>query len=162
MVEAFKQVHDSHPHTRLLMVGDGDERQILEQLVQKHNLADSVIFTGYQSDTANYMAVIDLYLLTSFSEGTSMTLLEAMANETCSKVTAVGGNVELIEHLANGVVVESGDTNALAHWMTKLADDPDHRHKLGEQARLTYEQKFSVDQMAAHYTATYDEVTRKK
>ena len=162
MIDAFKQVHDNHPHTRLLMVGDGDERQMLEQLVEKHNLTDSVIFTGYQSDTASYMAVIDLYLLTSFSEGTSMTLLEAMANETCSIVTAVGGNVELIEHLANGVVVDSGDTNTLAQWMSKLANDPGHRKKLGEQARLTYEQKFSVEQMAAHYAATYDQVSRKR
>lgn len=158
MIEGFSNVHQKNPHTKLLMVGDGDERKSLEELVQKFAISDSVIFTGYQSDTAKYMAIIDLYLLTSFSEGTSMTLLEAMANGTCSIVTAVGGNVELIEDQKNGVVVASGDTAALAEWMSKLTDAPQQRRQFGEQAKRTYEQKFSVTTMADQYATTYEEV----
>ncbi len=161
MIEGFSRVHKTHPETKLLMVGDGDERESLEKLVEEHELGSSVIFTGYQTDTSRYMSAIDLYLLTSFSEGTSMTLLEAMSNGTCSIVTAVGGNIELIEHLKNGVVVDSGDTDSLSDWMARLAEDPQHRRRLGSKAIATFESKFSVATMVDQYSRTYDQLVKK-
>ena len=158
MIEGFARAHHANPKTKLLMVGDGDERVALEQLVDHLKLRDSVIFTGYQSDTSKYMSVIDLYLLTSFSEGTSMTLLEAMSNGRCSIVTAVGGNVELVDHLVNGVVVASEDTDDLADWMVRLANDSQERNRLGSEAKVTFDRKFSVTTMVDQYAKTYDQL----
>ena len=158
MIEGFSRVHKTNPKSRLLLVGDGEKRAELEQLVDQLNLRDSVIFTGYQSETSKYMSIIDLYLLTSFSEGTSMTLLEAMSNATCSIVTAVGGNIELIEHLISGVVVDSGDTESLADWMVGLAEDAEERRRLGGQAKAVFDSKFSVSTMVDQYAKTYDQL----
>ena len=158
MIEGFSRVHKKNPKSKLLLVGDGEKRAELEQLVDQLNLRDSVIFTGYQSETSKYMSIIDLYLLTSFSEGTSMTLLEAMSNATCSIVTAVGGNIELIEHLISGVVVDSGDTESLADWMVGLAEDAEERRRLGGQAKAVFDSKFSVSTMVDQYAKTYDQL----
>lgn len=155
MIEGFRAVHEQMPDTMLLMVGDGDEREELEATVEKAGLQDNVVFTGYQSDTARYMSVIDVYLLTSYSEGTSMTLLEAMATCKPPIVTAVGGNVEIVEHQKNGLVIESGDTNALAKHMAELVTDEQQRSRLGAAARQEYEARFSVSSMTEHYQSVY-------
>ncbi len=156
MINAFRAVQDKVPDVMLLMVGDGDERDDLEAQVAEAGLQDKVIFTGYQSDTARFMSVIDIYLLTSFSEGTSMTLLEAMANKTTPIVTAVGGNVEIVTHQENGLVVGSGDTDSLVSSMCELACDPDQRAVLGAAAREVYEKRFSVSSMTTQYESLYE------
>lgn len=104
------------------------------------------------------MSLIDVYLLTSFSEGTSMVLLEAMSTGTCSIVTNVGGNSEIIEHDVNGMIVESGDTDSLVHWMRELDIDKATRQRLGEAAITVFNERFSVETMSARYEASYDRV----
>jgi len=158
MIESFAEIHRGNENTTLLLVGDGDERAKLEQLVKQSGLSDAVVFTGYQEDTASFMAVMDIYLLTSFSEGTSMVLLEAMSTGTCSIVTAVGGNVEIIEHDVTGLIVESEDVPALSRCMKQLAEDPALRTRLGDAATAVFNKRFSVATMSNRYSETYDRV----
>jgi glycosyltransferase involved in cell wall biosynthesis len=158
MIESFAQVHRELPETTLLLVGDGAERQKLEQLVAERGLTDAVVFTGYQEDTATFMSMIDVYLLTSFSEGTSMVLLEAMSTGTASIVTSVGGNVEIIEHEHNGLVVESDDIAGCTQSMMRLASDSDLRKALGAAALTVFNQRFSVSTMSSRYSETYERV----
>lgn len=158
MINAFKEVHGKNANTRLLLVGDGDERSMLENLAREAGVEDSVIFTGFQQETAKLMSLIDIYLLTSFSEGTSMTLLEAMSSGTCSIVTGVGGNVELIEHESSGVIVESEDTPALASWMSVLATDQEKCRALGDEAAKVFNENFSITTMIDGYSRTYENV----
>lgn len=161
MVKAFAEVYNQHPNARLLLVGDGDQRPIIEQLVVELNLGQAVIFTGFQTDTRKYMSMIDVYILSSFSEGTSMTLLEAMSFSTCCIVTAVGGNVELIQNEENGLVVESDNTQQLSDNMLQLIDDESKRHRLGAQAKQTFEEKFALNQMIQSYRDIYLMITGK-
>jgi len=155
MINAFAQVFKNNPHTRLLLVGDGDQRPAMEKLVSELELNNAVVFTGFQTDTAKYMSLIDVYVLSSFSEGTSMTLLEAMSFSTCCIVTAVGGNVEIIVHQQNGYIVESDNTLQLAETMQRLADDDKARHQMGAEAKKTFDQKFDLNQMVQKYKEIY-------
>lgn len=158
MIKSFRSVSTTYPGARLLLVGDGDERHYLEALVEEYNLQDKVIFTGYQHNTLPYMSVIDIYLMTSFSEGTSMTLLEALSMGICSIVTGVGGNIEIVEHEVSGVVVESADVAGLADWMLKLAADPAKRQLLGEGGKRVFAGRFSVDKMIEKYSDIYQRI----
>lgn len=160
MIEGFSEAKKVHGNTKLLLVGDGGERDKLEALVAELGLQDEVIFSGYQKDTVKYMSVIDIYLLTSYSEGTSMTLLEALSMGVCSIVTKVGGNVEIVEHQENGVVVDSEDVAGLSDWMIKLSGDSDQRSKLGEAGRKVFNEKFSIGKMIAQYSALYTRILR--
>lgn len=158
MIDAFDIVHRSNPASTLLLVGDGAERDRLEIQVKRLGLTDSVIFTGYRTDTSSLMSIMDVYLLSSYSEGTSMVLLEAMSTGTCSIVTRVGGNIEIIEHKSNGIVVESEDVNSLAAWMEQLAGDAELRRRLGKNGMNDFEDRFSVATMSTRYVETYDRV----
>lgn len=158
MIEGFREANKANPRTRLLLVGDGDERQNLESLVDQYQLGDAVIFTGYQQDTAKYMSVIDIYLLTSYSEGTSMTLLEALSMGVCSIVTRVGGNAEIIEHQVNGIIVDSEDVVDLSAWMIKLGNDSEHRSSLALDGKSVFAEKFSVETMTSQYTEIYQRI----
>ena len=158
MIEAFSQVYRDNNHARLLMVGDGEERQQLEQLVAQLGIQDAVIFTGFQTDTATYMSLIDVYVLSSFSEGTSMTLLEAMSMSTCCVVTNVGGNVEIITDQSDGFIVESDDVPALSDTMKLLLNDSDLQYRTGNLAKDTFDQKFDLNQMIQRYRQTYLQV----
>lgn len=158
MIEAFRELKKVHDNARLLLVGDGGEREKLEAMVEEYDLGNEVIFTGYQKDTAKYMSVIDVYLLTSYSEGTSMTLLEALSMGVCSIVTAVGGNVEIVEHNVNGIVVKSEDVADLSAWMIKLSKDTEQRKKLGDAGKGIFNEKFSIEKMTARYSDIYTRI----
>ncbi len=155
MIKAFATVHAEHNDARLLLVGDGDEKTATEQLVDDLQINNAVIFTGFQTDTKKYMSLIDVYLLSSFSEGTSMTLLEAMSFSTCCVVTAVGGNVEIIEDQKNGFVVESDNTDQLAATLLSLVNNDDLRQQMGIAAKKTFDTKFDLKQMIQSYKSIY-------
>ncbi len=159
MVRAFAKVYEAHPDARLLLVGDGDQKIAIEELVKELKVEQAVIFTGFQTDTQKYMSLIDVYILSSFSEGTSMTLLEAMSFSTCCIVTAVGGNTELIQDQINGKVVESDNTVQLAETMLQLTTDKATRMRLGENAKKTFDNKFALNQMIQSYKEVYLKIT---
>lgn len=161
MVKAFATVYNQHPNARLLLVGDGDQKPDIEQLVDELNLTQAVVFTGFQTDTRKFMSMIDVYILSSFSEGTSMTLLEAMSFATCCVVTAVGGNIELIQNDINGIVVESDNTPQLSEALLRLVNDTGSRHRLGEEAKKTFEEKFALNHMIQSYQEVYLKITSK-
>jgi len=91
MIKALHSLHATHPNTLLILAGDGPERGALEALAVELGIEDSVLFPGFVSDIGSYLDLIDIFLLTSFSEGASMTLLEAMAYAKPIVATAVGG-----------------------------------------------------------------------
>ena len=96
MLNAFSVVLEQQPNSTLIIVGDGDERTNIETCINQLNIASNVILTGYQTKPQNYLALMDVYLLSSLSEGTSMTLLEAMSLSKPCVVTNAGGNPEII------------------------------------------------------------------
>ncbi len=155
MINAFSKVYKDNSHARLLLVGDGDERSAAETLVASLDLDKAVIFTGFQTDTKKYMSMIDVYVLSSFSEGTSMTLLEAMSFSTCCIVTAVGGNVEIIKNKENGFIVESDNATELANTMQLLLSNRELRQQMGKAAKVTFDNKFALNQMIQSYKNIY-------
>ena len=158
MIDAFAELIETHPRCRLLLVGDGPERAALESQVDRLGVTEQVIFAGYQSPPDAWLAVIDHFLLTSFSEGTSMTLLEAMAARKACVVTHVGGNPELVTDRHDGLLIDSDDRPALLGAMRALLDEPDLADRLGTAARDTYQARFRIEHMIAGYDAVYQSI----
>lgn len=156
MVKALKVLLEKDIPVRLLLVGDGPERSALEKMVSDMGLTEKVIFTGFINEPANYLASMDVFLLTSYTEGTSMTLLEAMSLEIPSVVTAVGGNVEIIEDKITGLLIPSDDADALVSAIEQLYRQPELRKSLAQSARLAFEQRFSSQEMVRCYQAEYE------
>ncbi|WP_395344615.1 glycosyltransferase [Ningiella sp. W23] len=155
MLEGLHLALQTGVKAHFLLVGDGEHRQTIEQKIEALNLDGHVTMTGYISAPFDYLHAMDVFLLTSFSEGTSMTLLEAMRDAKPCIVTDVGGNPEVIEHDYNGIVIPSGDSKKLANAIGKLAVNEDIREGMGKKAIQLFRKKFSASQMNIAFGEIY-------
>ena len=109
----------------LLLVGDGDDRERLEQRAHDLGLARSCLLVGYQEDVAPWYAICDAVVLTSVSEGTPVTIIEALAAGRPVVATRVGGVPDVVDEGETGFLVRPHDTHALAERLEILARDPE-------------------------------------
>ncbi|EED33946.1 glycosyl transferase, group 1 [gamma proteobacterium NOR5-3] len=152
MLEAFRIVLNARPDARLLLVGDGEERARIEEKIKALELSDAVVMPGYLTDPTAWLELMNVYLLSSFSEGTSMTLLEAMSLGKPCVVTAVGGNPEIVKDQITGSVVESDNAPAFANAiLTQLTATPDQAAKIKQR----FNELFTQRAMAEHYAKLY-------
>ena len=161
MIKAFKLALDQLEDGRLLIVGDGPEREYLEGLAKDLGIDDRVIFTGFITAPQDYLATMDLFLLSSHTEGTSMTLLEAMSLGIPSVVTDVGGNPEIVVHGKTGIVTTPGDEVAFADAMVTLGQDEEAYRSMAAESKQLFESRFSVERMVENYGQLYEDARVK-
>jgi glycosyltransferase involved in cell wall biosynthesis len=116
---------------KLILIGDGDEREALERLCHSLNLGSAVSFLGARTDVPRLLQAADGFALSSLSEGLPMVLLEAMAAHVPCVATAVGGIPELFAGNA-GFLVPPGDPMLLAGSLLELASDPMRMQQISE------------------------------
>jgi glycosyltransferase involved in cell wall biosynthesis len=155
MFRAFQQVLNQYSDIALILVGDGEERQSLEELVDNLGIRNHVIFTGYISRPQHYLDCMDIFLLPSFSEGTSMTLLEAMSLSKPCVVTNAGGNPEIIKHKVNGLVTGNDNTKEFAEGILKLILEGGTYRTMQTNAKQRFDKLFSASLMAEQYSTIY-------
>src|SRR5664279_86754 len=114
---------DAAAQFRVVIVGDGPERTMLESRLQELGLGDRVLLVGQQRDVRPYYAIADILVLPSHSEGSPNVLLEAMAAGVPIVATAVGGTVELVCDEKTALLVPSRDPKALSQAMGRLLQD---------------------------------------
>ncbi len=142
----------------LLLVGDGDDRERLEQRAHELGLARFCLFLGYQEDVAPWYAVCDAVVLTSASEGTPVTIIEALAAGRAVVATRVGGVPDVVDDGESGFLVPAGDTNALADRLETLARDPGRRAEMGETGRRRVLRRYAVERLVDDVDALYREL----
>jgi len=156
LIRAMRTVVDAYPDVQLDIVGDGPERASLEELTKELILDASVIFHGFRRDIPEVLSFIDIFVLSSISEGTSITLLEAMAAGKPVVVTNVGGNPAIIEDGVNGFLMPSQDPELMADAIIRLIIERETRRKMGEANIRKVEQQFSIHAMARQYEDCYE------
>ncbi|HEX5582107.1 glycosyltransferase family 4 protein [Gaiella sp.] len=142
----------------LLLVGDGDDRVRLEQRAHDLGLARSCLFAGYQEDVAPWYAICDVVVLTSASEGTPVTIIEALAAARPVVATRVGGVPDVVDEGETGFLVRPRDTHALAERLEILARDPERRFAMGEAGRQRMLERYAVDRLVSDVDALYREL----
>lgn len=160
MIRALHDMAESSPTVFLLLVGDGPARNDLEELVEQLGLESRVIFTGFQKHPGSYLAAMDVFLLTSDTEGTSMTLLESMSLAKPCVATAVGGNPEIVTQNETGFLVEAGDSQGLAEKLELLRTQPLVRQTMAEAAHQRFLSSFSIEKMVKAYQSLYEPMDR--
>src|ERR1700722_4664710 len=152
---AVKQGSDLH----VVLVGDGPQRPPLEQLLQTMpTLRSRIAFAGRTFEVAQWLRGFDIFALPSVFEGTSNTLLEAMASGLPVVATRVGGNIELFEEDKSGLFFEVHDFKGLAAHLVRLAASPRLRQTFGSAARSHVEEVFPLEKMISNYSAMYAEL----
>lgn len=161
MFRAFKQVLKQYSDILLILVGDGDERQNLETLADNLDIRKHVIFTGYISRPQHYLDCMDIFLLSSLSEGTSMTLLEAMSLSKPCIVTDAGGNSEIIDHNYNGLVTPNDQASTFADAINQLLSKENELKNMQHNANSRYQQHFNIALMAKEYQSLYNRLIQQ-
>ena len=155
MLNAFALVLKEHPNTVLIIVGDGEERTNIENKVIQLNIQDKVILPGYDPQPQHYLALMDIFLLSSLSEGTSMTLLEAMSLGKPCVVTDAGGNPEIIEHQYNGLVTANNNANEFSHALKILLKNIECHSDMSSNALKKFNSMFVSHMMSSCYQERY-------
>lgn len=159
-IRAIRRVAAQRANARLVLVGEGPERETIEAEIKRRGVQPHVRLLGLRSDVADLLHASDLFLLTSISEGIPVTLIEAMAAGLPIVSTDVGGVTEVVDRGATGLLAPSGDDAALAEAIFRLADDPGLCRQMGQCARERARAVFSESQMHAGYAAIYEELLR--
>ncbi len=158
LIEAFRQMTHPAKDLKLFIVGEGPESEKLKYLVERHGLGSRVIFTGLIADIENIYPVFDIFVLSSLTEGTPLTILEAMAAEVPVIATAVGAVPQMIEDGRTGLLVEPDDATALAEKIQALMNDPGLQDALRRSALEHIKRNYSLARMCAEYRKIYEEV----
>jgi L-malate glycosyltransferase len=146
LLRAFRMLSIRNPHVRLLLIGDGPQRQSFSALSQDLSISDKVHFLGETNPLPYYQHVIDVNVLASRSDAFPLSLLEAAACGLPNIGSAVDGIGEAISDSENGFLFEVGKQEILAQKMSLLAGEPTLRAELGQRARRTAMQRFSSEQ----------------
>jgi glycosyltransferase involved in cell wall biosynthesis len=126
------------------LVGDGPDREPLEQLAHDLHIARSCFFVGYQTDVAGYYRLFDAFFLPSVNEGTPVSAIEALASGTPVVANRVGGVPDVVRDGLDGYLVEPGDTEGAADRLASLAGDTTLREQMGESGRARVRDHYSV------------------
>lgn len=154
LILAAPEVLRRHPNVYFIIVGRGDQ-SALRQLAHEQGVGERVIFTGVRRDITNVLASLDVYIMTSLSEGISLALLEAMAMARPVIATNVGGNPEIINSPDAGLLFSAGDHIVLARSIIELLSDSSRRKALGHVARERVRHAYSLSRTIARYEQLY-------
>jgi glycosyltransferase involved in cell wall biosynthesis len=163
LIAAFADVHAQLPESRLLLVGDGDERAAVEAQVAARGLRGAVAFGGWRDDLSALYREIDVLVLTSLNEGTPVAVIEAMAAALPVVATDVGGVADVVEDGVTGVLVPSGSVAELAAAMLRLGRSREERARLGLSGREFVRARYSAQRLVADVARLYRaELERKR
>lgn len=155
-VAMAQRVCARHPETEFVFVGDGPLRQRLEFQIIAHGLANRVKLAGWRRDTAELLALADVFVMTSLWEGLPRALVEALKSGVPAVCYAADGVVDVLEDGANGYVVAPRDVNALADRVCSLLEDDAKRRELGRRAAASIGPEFDIDLMVRAQERLYD------
>lgn len=153
IIEALSRVNLDF---NLLFLGDGPERANLQKLVKKLKMKEKVKFLGWRRDVSNILNASDIFVLSSYTEGLSLSLMEAMYMKKVCVVSNIKPNRVLINK-NNGFFFSPDDYHTLSKILYGLIKYRSKWSRLGSAARKTIEAKFSIIQMIKCYENIYEE-----
>lgn len=159
LLEAFARLAD--PSALLLIVGDGPQRQNLEQEIARLNLSGRVLMPGNQRDVIPWLHAMDVFALPSYAnEGVPQALMQAMACGLPVISTPIGSITEAVQDGVSGRIVPARDVEQLQQAIQALLQDPERRAAFGAAARKTAIEKFGVDAMLDKMEAIFNQAAR--
>ena len=158
LLEAVYPIVRENEQVKIIIIGDGLKADELKQFVEARHLTDRVIFTGIMHDTVSAYSAMDIFILSSLTEGVPLTVLESMASKLPVIATRVGGIPEIMNNGETGLLVESQDVETLRIRVHELIDDKKLRQTLVDAAYEFVRDHYSLTKMCEAYQKVYEEV----
>lgn len=151
-VETLRQIR---PQLRLVIVGDGPERERLENFARDVGVSDHTRFLGHRSDVSRWLELFDVFCLASSFEGMSNSLMEAMSMGKPVLASDIPANRELVVQGETGFLPKLADTVGFMQFLRRLIDEPGLAEKFGQAGHRRIQRFFSVDRMVNAYADVY-------
>jgi L-malate glycosyltransferase len=159
VIYVFQKVYEKIP-CKLLLIGDGPERQYLEELCRQIGLCHEIRFLGKQDAVEELLAIADLFIIPSANESFGLAALEAMACEVPVISSNVGGLPEVNIHGQTGYLCDIGDIDSMANYAIELLSNDEKLQQFRKNA-LEQAQRFDIENILPHYEAYYEEILAK-
>jgi glycosyltransferase involved in cell wall biosynthesis len=161
LIRAASMLINMEVPIKVLILGEGPQRSELEDLVEKMNIRDKVTFAGFQEHIEGWLPALDIFVLPSLTEGTPMSLLEAMACGLPVVASAVGGIPQVIESGKNGMLVSPAKPEEIKNAIQQLYKNKDMRLAVSEAARETIRLNYNVEDWTSKIEAEYLKIKKK-
>lgn len=155
-LRAARQVHHSNPDAAFCLAGEGELLEALREQSAQLGLAEHIFFPGRCERVADLLAVSDVGVLSSASEGFSNAIIEYMAAALPVVATDVGGAREAVVEGETGFLIPAGDAELLASRVKELLNDSAQARSMGKRARCIVEEKFSTAALFERTQLLYD------
>jgi L-malate glycosyltransferase len=162
LIAAAPAIAREFPHTRFVLVGDGEQRQDFEQKVAQLGLGENFSFLGRRDDVPRILECCDIAVLPSRAEGFPNAVLEYLAAGLPTIASRVGGNAEIVEDGKTGLLVPPENSDALAEGLLRLMRDPDFAAAMGKRGREYVASHFSFERMIENTDQLYTELLRAR
>lgn len=150
LIKSFKEISVKENNVKLLLVGNGQLRNELEEVVKNLHLNDKVIFTGFVSDVSIPLHFTSVYAHISLQEGLPLALLEAMSASVPVVASRTGGIPEVITDEENGLLVNS-EISSISEAIIKLLKDDTFREALGDKGKADVDDRFTWNKTAKQF-----------
>jgi len=162
VIKAIKIVKDSCHNVKLIIVGDGPYRQILEKLVSELKLKDSVEFKGYvsTSEKIKQIATSQALVFPSLCEGFGLVILESFAHRKPVLVSDIRPLSNIVSHKKTGFVISACDEKEWANGILAIIKDPEKSKKMGLLGRKTLEEQYNITKMKDRILQMYNDVLK--
>jgi glycosyltransferase involved in cell wall biosynthesis len=158
LLPLVSRVRAEVPGLRLLLFGQGPERERFERDVHAAGLDQTIVFCGFEPDWPELLPGLDLLLHPARREGLGVVVLEAMSAGVPVVASAAGGIVDVIDPGVDGELLLPGDVSAWTRTVVSLLRDSGARERLATAARKKVESDYTIEAMADRYIALYDAV----
>lgn len=165
-IKSAHYVHANSDKTKFIIVGDitGSQfqyYQTLQYLIKSLNMKENIIFTGKRTDIPELLSMLDVFVLSSISEGTPLAILEAMAMEKAIVTTDVGAVSEQVVNGETGIIVSPKNPEILGKAITRLLENPKERIDMGIKGRQRAIEEFSLNKCAEKHKKLYIDLFMK-
>ncbi|UQN09562.1 glycosyltransferase family 4 protein [Deinococcus sp. QL22] len=162
LVAAFHHLHQMYPQARLLLVGDFETGDPVDDTT-RHQIetTDTIISAGYASDVVPYYGLIDVLVLPTYREGFPTVALEGAALGLPLITTDATGARDAVQEQVTGLRVAVGDVDDLARAMKRLAHDEPLRRRLGQQGKAWVQQDFAQERLWQEWDTLYQQLLAK-
>jgi L-malate glycosyltransferase len=164
LVKAIPNVIKNNANVHFLIIGEGTQKSYLQKLAQSLNVQKHSIFLGKipNTEVGKFLANSNIYVSTSLSDSTSVSLLEAMASQLPVVVTDINGNREWVKNGENGFVIPKSDPELLAEKITLLLKDKSTAERFGVRNREIVEERANYDKEMDRVEDIYKQITNQK
>jgi glycosyltransferase involved in cell wall biosynthesis len=141
---------------RVLIAGEGPEKEPLRELARHAGVADRVMLIGFRDDVPDVLAALDVAVSSSVFEGSPLAVMEFMEAARPIVATRVGGVPDLIDHGVHGVLVRSGDAEGLTAALRRMLADREAARRMGQRARERRLREFDIDVAVRRFESLYE------